>query len=73
MGVTWQKWTALQGFPQASNSGENAIRPKTPGTTASREPWLLDTAGTDVCNKHTHTKNYSGYRFMTTRVCSPQN
>lgn len=47
---TWQKWTALQGFPQASNSGENAIRPRTPGTTASREPWRLDTAGMDVCN-----------------------
>lgn len=47
---TWQKWTALQGFLQASNSGENAIRPRTPGTTASREPWLLDTAGMHVCN-----------------------
>ncbi len=50
-GETWQKWTALQGFPQASNSGENAIRPKTPGTTASREPSLLHTAGIDVCNQ----------------------
>lgn len=49
--ATWQKWTALQGFPQASDSGENAIRPRTPGTTASSEPWLLDTAGTDVCSR----------------------
>lgn len=49
--ATWQKWTALQGFPQASDSGENAIRPRTPGTTASSEPWLLDTAGTEVCSR----------------------
>ncbi|KAF0040767.1 hypothetical protein F2P81_006665 [Scophthalmus maximus] len=35
--VTWQKWTALHGFPQASSSGETAIRPRTLGTTACSE------------------------------------
>lgn len=70
--TTWQKWTALQGVPLASSSGENAIRPRTPGTTASREPRLLHTAGTDVCKGRKLTSDQilfmtqTGARFPTT-------
>lgn len=55
--LTWQKCSALQGFPKESTSGENAMRPRTPGTAANRTPWPLDTAGTDVCNNSSNNSS----------------